>query len=375
MERIKSKKFIKLISIGLIIAMILVIGTLYEKNETVKNFFDKYVFMKKVKEEKIPSIPIDSSDIFAYQDKILIWKDNNITVYNKYGKEEYKLDIELVNPIFNASSKYFCIAEKEGQKIYVVSGRNIIWQNSLEGKIEDVKINDNGYLAVTILGTTDKSVVTVYDNRGKELFSKHIAEDYVVDADISKDNEYLAIAKVNYAGIDIQSSIEIIPIVQAARGIYEINEYKSKLGDLILNVKYHSKNLLSCIYNNHSAIINGTEVKEIDDFENDNVMFADLNNKIVEIVKEKKNALIPTVNVKIIDNEAEDAKKYETEEPKQIYVYGDIIAINLGSEAIFINNNGWLLKEYKSSQEIHDIIITNDIAAIIYKNKIGIIPL
>ena len=49
---------------------------------------------------------------------------------------------------------------------------------------------------------------------------------------------------------------------------------------------------------------------------------------------------------------------------------GDVIAVNLGSEAYFLNENGWLIKKYSSSQEIRDIVISNNVAGIIYRNKI-----
>lgn len=58
---------------------------------------------------------------------------------------------------------------------------------------------------------------------------------------------------------------------------------------------------------------------------------------------------------------------------KEIYTHSDNIALNIGSEVHFINTNGWLIKKYVSEQEIKNIVISDKIAGIIYKNKIDII--
>ena len=52
-----------------------------------------------------------------------------------------------------------------------------------------------------------------------------------------------------------------------------------------------------------------------------------------------------------------------------------MIVINLGTSALFINDNGWLVKKYESSQEIQEIVLCNSVAGIVSKNKIEIISL
>ena len=53
--------------------------------------------------------------------------------------------------------------------------------------------------------------------------------------------------------------------------------------------------------------------------------------------------------------------------------YNDKISINLGSEVHFISTNGWLIKRYISSQEIKKIVMCNNFAGIVYRNKIEIV--
>ena len=53
----------------------------------------------------------------------------------------------------------------------------------------------------------------------------------------------------------------------------------------------------------------------------------------------------------------------------------DNIAINLGTEVYFINSKGWLIKQYIANQEVKKVIVSDRLAAIIFKDKIEILIL
>ena len=54
-----------------------------------------------------------------------------------------------------------------------------------------------------------------------------------------------------------------------------------------------------------------------------------------------------------------------------------MIAVNLGTNIMFINSSGWLVKEYGFTQkeEIQNIVMCDGISGVISKNKIYIISL
>ena len=58
---------------------------------------------------------------------------------------------------------------------------------------------------------------------------------------------------------------------------------------------------------------------------------------------------------------------------KRLEVYDNMIAVVSGTTTEFINKNGWLVKRYISSKELKDIHLSDDLAIIIYKDKIDII--
>ena len=75
----------------------------------------------------------------------------------------------------------------------------------------------------------------------------------------------------------------------------------------------------------------------------------------------------------------ENLKKFldflEFTHTKEIYTYDNIIGLNLGAEVEFINTSGWLVKKYTAEQEITNIVLSNSMAGIVYRDKIELINL
>lgn len=375
MKELNKKKIIKLIIVIIIFLILITIGTLYENNDDVRNFFDKYIFFKEKTENNLPKISIGSTEglnSYAYKGTLLTLRNNLLTAYNYNGNEEYTLDIQISNPIFESKGDYLCIAEKNGTKIYVISNRMIVWQKDLEGNIADVTINSNGYVAVAISGTSYKTIIQTFDNNGIELFTKFLSTTYVMDMSISPDNKYLAVAEANVSGILIQSNIKIISIEKIKNGEKDSIEqtYLNTDGDLIVSLKYQNKDELIVVYDNHIELIKAEINSKISDFTQESVLFVETNNKIIKVIDRNSQ-----IYLQIINADTNDYKEYEIDEPKEIYVSDNTIAINLGSEILFYNNSGWLIKKYSANQEINKIVLSDDLAGIVYNDKIELISL
>lgn len=67
-------------------------------------------------------------------------------------------------------------------------------------------------------------------------------------------------------------------------------------------------------------------------------------------------------------------KQYMTSNvAKSILTSENKIAINFGTELHIINTNGILIKKYKSNSEINNVVMTDNLAAILYNDSIAII--
>ncbi len=117
------------IIIAFIILIAIAIGTiivLYSTNEDIRNWINVNVLGKEVTEEDVATIKIDSDKsqfIFALDKYIGILCNGKLDFYNSYGSNIHELDIAISNPVLSTSGEYVAIAEKNGQKAYLVSER------------------------------------------------------------------------------------------------------------------------------------------------------------------------------------------------------------------------------------------------------------
>lgn len=383
-KKLNKKKLTIAVVIGIVIAIAIILFTVYVLNKNFRDVVDKYVLMKNIVEDSTSSISIDENEsnyVYAYDKYITVLNKNTLSSYNSSGKLESELTIEISSPVTATNGKYLLIAEKDKNKIYLISGSEKIWEKDLEGNITQISVNKNGYVAVILSGTTHKSVIQTFDTVGNELFKTYLSNTIALDADISMDNLYLAFAEINTSGTAIQSTIKLVSIQKTKTNPTEAitYTYTANSGSLITNIKYQDGNKLVCMYDDSIHVIKNEQDEEIMKLneENTKISFADikLTNYIYRIV-EKSSLLSTETSVEILNTGSKKTNVYTLNgTTKEVYSYGGTIAVNLGSEVHFIGTNGWLLKKYISNQEINKIVICNNFAGVVYRNKIEIVNL
>lgn len=381
-EKITTKK--KII-IGIIIVIIIGVSIsicAYINFDVFREWVDTYILKKNIENTDIAYIDIDSSNnpsIYAFDKYITVLEKNMLSMYNSSGSKTGEIEINVSNPVYSSNSKYLCIAENKGNDLYLVSGGNLLWQASVDGTIEKVKVNKNGYVSVIEKGTSYKNIVIIFNSDGKELFKTYLSSSIAVATDISGNNEYLAIAEVDTTGAMIQSNIKIISIEKAKSDPTNSVEHSiaGNAGELITNIKYQDKEKLICIYDNSIHLIEDGKDSEILKLDNKTIM-ADIRNKnnIVYAIQKTNNIFSTSRDVVIKNIQNNNEINYEVDGTiKSLQVYDTNIVINQGTEAEFINTSGWLQKKYKSKQEITNIVLGSSIAGIVYRDKVEIINL
>ena len=377
-KKVKKKKIIITIIIGIIIIALAVFIGIYINNKEAREWIDKNIFRKEIVQDKATTIELkegQNSNIYAFNKYIGILNKNKFTIYSNTGNQEKELEIQISNPLFNSANRFLIIGETNGQKIYVLEDNEIAWEAQVEGNIAQVHINKNGYVAVVIVDTSYKTVIAVYDPQGKEMFKKFLSTTRTADVDISNDNKYLAIAEIDTSGTMIQSNIRIASMSEPTA---QDETYQGENNKLITNIKYQDKNKLVCMYTDCIRVIEDKQDNLIMNNEDKKITFqsVELTNHFISI--EEKSSGLFTANsvVKIVNTENKNEKEYTIDSSiKEINTYGDIIALNLGTEIEFINTGGWLVKRYIANQEITQIAVSDNIASIIYRDKIEIINL
>lgn len=382
MKRKENRKAIKIVGIILILGILIAGIISYNISEDARKFIDFNILQKETEEENTKYIKLDNETtpyIYAYDKYITILYNNTLQAYNSSAKKEFELNLTITNPIFESYKKYLVVAEKGGKKIYMINGKNIVWQTDVDGEIIRTNINKNGYVSITTSQTTSKSVIITYSPEGKELFKTYLPNSYVIDTAMSNDNKYLAIAEINTDGTTtLQSGVQILSVEKIKNGDEDTVIYKntSNSNRVISRIKYNDTNNLIQMHDNGIDLIHDEKEINLLKFSSDTLFGnIELDRGVVETKQISEDGEIKTVTY--ILNEVNNKKvQYSIDLiPKEILANRKIIAINTGMKAYFVSNNGWLKKEYTSSQGIKEIVLGENIAGIVYKNKINIIKI
>ena len=384
-RKINKKKIAITIVISVIMALIITFLLLYIYNEKFRDWSDMHILMKTVSEGTLSSIDIDSSDsvgLYAYDKYVAVAKSDKLQIYNSSAKEVASIDININSPIFNANGKYLVVGDKGKQKVTLISGTKILWSQDVEGNISRVSVNESGYVSTVCTGSTYKSIVAVYKSTGEQLFKTFIPDNVVVDSTISSDNRLLSFAEIDTTKTTINTVVKTISIKDAMANSENsvINSYKLPNNSVVIDLRYQgSKNIVCMCDDGISILADGNIDKNINfQEEGKKYSFAGINLVNTMYVIEETSDGLSNQNSKVLLTNSGNKKQKEytiSGIAKKTSASDDNIAVNLGSEAYFINTRGWLIKKYVASQEIRDVIVSDRIAAIVFRDKIEILIL
>lgn len=374
----KTKKVVA-IALLLILVICIIIGAgLYIGNKTVRNWFDKNVLRKDIEQSNLPKIALEgykSTKIFAYSNKVAIFNDNTLTIYNQNGKRITEINVQAEKPIFATSGEYLLIGDEGNSDVYLIYGETLQWQKEIEGQVSQICVNKNGAVGIAISGTVYKSVIVMYDITGKESFRTFLSTTTATDIELSDDGKYLSFIEINTSGAAISSAVKTISVEKAKSNSEDaiIYTYKGENNSLFLKIKYRKDNVVCFADDSIHVYSNGNDEKILDI--NKNINLIDINNSgyISYIVE---NTLENVVELHILNIENKKDIIYNLKNAaKNIYCNEGTTAIDLGNEIHFIDANGWLIKKYSTVKNIKEVVVGKKVVAIVYKDSIEVMNL
>lgn len=379
----KLRKVVVLVMILLILIAIIVLISIYFINVKFRNWCDANVLRKEILQANTKYIELDGDEntqVYAYDKYICVFRKKTLEFYNKVGSKVEQIELDINKAVFTSAGRYMAICEENGQKFYLICGREKIFENEIEGNISHLDVSRSGYVSVVISNIDYKSIVDVYDRNGKEIFKTNLVTSRVVDISISKDSKYLAIAEVDLSGIIISSKIQIVSIELAQTNPQEaiIYKYESPTDKLLMNIEYQEQNRLICLYNDSIDVLQDKISTTLINLEEQKLAFMtiELNNRIALMEEVSAGDYTADTKVRIVNPVTLKEKEYISKDVvKSINTSENKIAINFGTELHIISKNGILLKKYISELEINDIVMAEGIIGIVYKDKIQIINL
>lgn len=379
----KLQKVAILVMVILLIIAIMVLISIYFVNIEFRQWCDEKVLKKEILQEDTKYIELDGDDntrVYAYDKYICVFRKKTLEFYNKVGSKVDEIDVDINKAVFTSAGRYMAVCEEDGQKFYLICDKEKVFENEVEGNITQINVSKSGFVSIVTSNASYKSIIDVYNKNGDEIFKTNLVTSRVADICISQDNKYLAIAEVDLSGIIISSSIQIVSMELAQTNPQEaiIYKYEAPTDKLIMNVEYQEQNRLICMYNDSIEILKDETSNKLVDLQNSKLSFMtiNLNNRIALLEEVSTGEYTANTKVKIVNPETLKEKMYISNDvAKAVYTSQNKIAINFGTDLHIISKNGILLKKYISNKEINDVVMTEGVLGIVYRDSIQIINL
>lgn len=370
-------KKIRVIIIGMIAIVILLILGISNKDSISKYFHNKEW---EIAETVGTVMTSNYFEVDGTSSHLLVIGNNYITGYANNSKEIFDESVLLKNAVSSTNGDFCIVGEKDGTKVYLISGTTKLWESEIQGNILDVSVNKNGYSSIIYKQTGYKSLIKVLNPDGEELFTNYLASTYAIDSELSTDNKTLAIAEINAEGIMVQSSIKLVDMTN----VTDENVTKISLENdiLITNIEYNDKNQLLVLTDVGASIVdNGALIPIVEKFDN-NTTFATIENKseVIEVVKVENGLFDVSYKVNIYHYKEGNVSvnsypiKYL---PSIVTSEGKYIALLLDSELIVINTNGRLIKHSEVIGNVKNIRFfeNGNSLVLIYRDKIDFLKI
>jgi hypothetical protein len=310
----------------------------------------------------------------VYRDLIIRCSNNTIKGINKKGEEVWSLNVSIEKPLLESNGHELLAADLEGKNIYVISGREIKWENKVDGNIINADISADGYVAVVQEQRGYRNIVRVFDPRGMEMFSRNIVHNYVISAKISPLSEQLVINSLDASGVEINPSIEFFDMMGSpfAAKIPQPNTIFPSVwyldGDLLLA----ASDSMLVLYDSER---NEKWRKEFDRVYSSGVLLGKYVVAAVETSGDKSSRRTASRGIVIYNSGGQLTGEFHLDEAvKNIRTYSDIIAVNTIREVYFINSRGKFVGKYTSKTDITDVYFFSKLeAAVVTRDRVVIV--
>ena len=161
----KKNRILKRIILAILVLLIIAIGIFiyeYYRNLDFRQWCDENILKKEIMQEDTKSIELDGDEntkVYSYEKYICVFRKKTLEFYNKMGTQSEKMELDINEAVFTTAGRYMAICENNGQKFYLICGKEKLFESEIEGNITQIKVSRNGYVALVISNTSYKSIV------------------------------------------------------------------------------------------------------------------------------------------------------------------------------------------------------------------------
>lgn len=210
-RKINIKSFAKYVLIGAVIGLILAffvidtgfIGDIKGKLSGIFKRENNITFDSRIgntfdRESKI--VPFENaagSSIENTKSGLVVAKSNYLVQFDKNGNTLWDTNTSVINPILRSEGDFVLLAEKEGKRVCLYRDKKLLFSIDVPNEILTAQLSANGDIVLVTKKEFYKNAVSVYNQRGEQIFSWSSGTDSVISADISSSNRRVAVSLIN----------------------------------------------------------------------------------------------------------------------------------------------------------------------------------
>ena len=209
------------------------------------------------------SITFEKADYYGFEkmdNQIAVAYTDSVKIYDDKLEEKHSINMAGSAPVVKTAGKNMLVfypAEKKA----VVKIKDTEYKINTDYYILNGTVNKDGYFALVTEEKGFKAMVTVYDDKNKEIYKWHSADCYIADVDISDDSKTMAVNAVAATEAGIESKVMLFSFTDS-KPFSEIVPN----GVAVYEASFLSNNRLAVIGDKKTGIYNtdGTLIREED---------------------------------------------------------------------------------------------------------------
>ncbi len=274
------------------------------------------------------------------------------TLISERGEIISTVENKMSSPRVDKRGDYLLMYDKDGYQITLYRNMKRLYSFESEQPIKSAKVNKNGYALFVSDETGYNARITVLTPKGKPEYIWKIGDVFVVDADISPDNQKIAVAAV-------LTDTGVVTETMIFAGIYKEKELArvSTEGSMPICVKYTDSGSVVAVSDNKLCGYNSSGAhKWTADFESRLLSSFDIEdngNTALALRGIKNNTIIQTYT-----KSGKKSGEYTTSsEVKCMDANGKYVAIFEPSKLSVISFSGKLAQEHETQKDLRHILM------------------
>ena len=219
-------------------------------------------------------ITTDKYIYFVKTDKVIVTDDS--------GDEKATLPIAVENPFLVSSGEFVLVGDSGANKLYILKETRTVREIETKKPIKNASINESGYCITVTEGDMQKREVTLYNEKGEDIFVWTSGNRLVFDAVVANNNKNVVISSLNTQGNAANTILSfyniskeepiatekyddeiIVDLTVKGNYVYCIGESKTDIftvtGDKKSEIEYKDRSILSYVVTDSGMVVSFKE--------------------------------------------------------------------------------------------------------------------